>query len=232
METQPLASLEKINMQKYKNILALDSSNAGHLVLRIITPDNYYDTVQNVRLESELISCIDDLLKKASLTIQDIDAFILGQGPGSFMGLRLGFTVIRTWAWLYKKPIAMVSSLDLLARSFALENDSYDVYVPCIDAKMKKVFANIQQIGLGDCDITPQELANLLPKNQKIAIIGSDILKEFIDENLVDFYPEFKITAECFDRENSYCFEYNIQNIVPNYLRLSAAEISLEEKNK
>ncbi len=217
----------------YKNILALDTSDAGHLVLRLSTPSDNYDIVSDVRLESDLISAIDSLLQKSTLSLEDIDKFVLGQGAGSFMGLRLGFAVFRTWVWLYQKPIALVSSLELLARSFDL--DDYDICIPCIDAKMKKVFARVDSI---DSDIIPSDLVNKLPSNQKIAIIGSgaDILKEYIEKDQldkIDFYPDFKMTAECFEREFISKLEnIELPKIVPNYLRLSAAETALLEKKK
>ncbi len=214
----------------YKNILALDTSDAGHLVLRLSTPSDNYDIVSEVRLESDLISAIDSLLQKSSLSLEDIDKFVLGQGAGSFMGLRLGFAVFRTWSWLYQKPIALVSSLELLARSFDLGD--YDICIPCIDAKMKKLFARVDSI---DSDIAPSDLVKKLPSNQKIAIIGSgaDILKEHIQLDMIDFYPDFKMTAECFEREFiSQLENTELTKVVPNYLRLSAAETALLEKKK
>ncbi len=222
------------------NFLALDSSNAGHLVLRLSTPEGSFDTCKStVKLESELIGEADNLLKNAGLKIQDIDTFVLGQGPGSFMGLRLGFAVFRTWAWIYDKNITAVSSLDLLAGSF--EGKGYDIIVPCIDAKMKKVFANIQSGSrkiLEDSDIKPEDLAQLIPKDKKTAVIGSGILKEYTDSDNIDFYPDLVINCDAFDRDflislkdiSKKSKDY-LKNIEPHYLRLSAAEIALNEKN-
>ncbi len=216
--------------------LALDSSNAGHLVMRLSTPEGDYDFCGSIRLESGLISETDALLKKAGLEIKDVDAYVIGAGPGSFMGLRLGFAVFRTWAWLYDKDITTVSSLDSMVRSFG--GRDYQVVVPCVDAKMQKVFANIQYGNiLKDSDIEPEALAELIPKDKKTAVIGYDILKNYISG--ADFYPDFLMGANAFERdfllsipkENfSKKSEDYLKKIVPNYLRLSAAEINQKKE--
>ncbi len=160
---------------------------------------------------------------------------MIGRGPGSFMGLRLGFSVFRAWAWIYDKDITAVSSLDMAARSF---KGDYDIIVPCVDAKMQKVFASIHSrsgVLLEDSDISPENLAALIPENQKTAVLGYDILKDYLDN--ADFYPfhiqfyrDFllSIPKENYTRKSK---DY-LKDIVPNYLRLSAAEIALNQKKE
>ena len=92
------------------NILGIDTSNAKKMLLALKNP-TYTDVrgieVQN--LETEIIPQVDRLLQENQLSLHDIDAFVLGGGPGSFMGLRIGFSVIRTWAWLGDKLLGTVS---------------------------------------------------------------------------------------------------------------------------
>ncbi|MGL5956602.1 MAG: tRNA (adenosine(37)-N6)-threonylcarbamoyltransferase complex dimerization subunit type 1 TsaB [Brevinema sp.] len=223
--------------------LALDSSQAGHLVLRLSTSSQNYDAPTEARLESDLIPAVDSLLSQAGINLENIDAFVLGQGPGSFMGLRLGFSVFRTWAWIYDKEIICVSSLDLLVRSFP--QHQHLLFVPCIEAKMQKVFANIQnhtQKLLEDCDILPQTLQAYLTEYRDYAIIGSgaELLKELLPDPTV-IYPNIEILPHCFSREflnsldkKSFSKKSNnfLEPIQPNYLRLSAAETTLLENQK
>ncbi len=62
-----------------------------------------------------LLPICADLLKNARLTLDDIDGFAAGIGPGSFTGLRIGISAIKGFAYAKHKPCAGVSSLEGLA---------------------------------------------------------------------------------------------------------------------
>jgi len=236
-------------MNSFNNILALDSSLANHLVITLLTHNQIIN--KNIiinHLESELIPIIDSLLNECHLKVNDINAFVIGAGPGSFMGLRIGFSVLRTWAWGLDIPIIMISSLELLKYCFIEELRNDVLYIPCIDAKMKRIYTNISsknQIILADSDIFPeiliQYINELSLKYYSINIIGSgaNILKPLINNNKINFYPEIIIQAKVFSKNflrniPSIKFKQqslkNLNEIIPQYLRLSAAEMNQKEK--
>jgi tRNA threonylcarbamoyladenosine biosynthesis protein TsaB len=62
-----------------------------------------------------LTPTIKEALDALALQVQDIDGIIVGRGPGSYTGVRIGVTVGKTLAWVSKKPIVGVSSLEGLA---------------------------------------------------------------------------------------------------------------------
>lgn len=237
-------------MNSFENFLCLDSSTANHLVLRLVTPTCCYDAPQETsHLESTLIPAVDILLQKAQLELSQINAFVLGAGPGSFMGLRLGFSVFRAWAWLYDTPITCISSLNLLIQSYLPLSPS-TLYITCIDAKMKRVFSNIrmdQKLLLKDCDIFPFDLVGHInkyideQKPSQITILGSGVLliKELLNNSSIIFDPEVKIQNVAFEKDSlnaipeqkfSKKSSNNLHIIEPSYLRLSAAEMTLKEK--
>jgi len=62
-----------------------------------------------------LLKSIDSLLGQTGWTLDSIDAFAVASGPGSFTGLRIGMTTMKTLAWTTRKLYAAVCSLDALA---------------------------------------------------------------------------------------------------------------------
>lgn len=58
---------------------------------------------------------IKDCLDQAKLTLNNIDVFATGLGPGSFTGIRISFNTMKTFASTFAKPMAGIDSLKSLA---------------------------------------------------------------------------------------------------------------------
>ena len=80
-----------------------------------------------------LLEDVDALLRQASARPVDIDALVVGTGPGSFTSTRIGLAVARGLALSLGIDGAGVSTLDALA---AGEHDA----LPVIDARRGEVF--------------------------------------------------------------------------------------------
>jgi tRNA threonylcarbamoyladenosine biosynthesis protein TsaB len=121
------------------NLLAMDTSTRrislaasrdGKIAAtRIFTCPNLMD--------SNMISNIDLLLKKAAMGAEDIDGLVIGLGPGSFTGLRVGLGTAKGWAFGGGAWMIGVSSLDALA--FAVRRKASTVWV-ITDARRDLVY--------------------------------------------------------------------------------------------
>jgi tRNA threonylcarbamoyladenosine biosynthesis protein TsaB len=80
---------------------------------------------------------IDALLRRGGVRDSQIEGVVVGVGPGSFTGLRMGIATARTLAFSLGVPLAGVSTLDALA---AGAPDA----VPVIDARRREVFALVE----------------------------------------------------------------------------------------
>ncbi|AKK10436.1 tRNA (adenosine(37)-N6)-threonylcarbamoyltransferase complex dimerization subunit type 1 TsaB [Corynebacterium uterequi] len=63
----------------------------------------------------QLMPTIAELLDAASLSVADIDAVVVGQGPGPFTGLRVGMASAAALGQALRVPVYGVSTLDALA---------------------------------------------------------------------------------------------------------------------
>jgi tRNA threonylcarbamoyladenosine biosynthesis protein TsaB len=76
--------------------------------------------VESIGLEggtfsAQLVPQIAGLLERHGLTKNDIGAFAVASGPGSFTGLRVGLAAVKALAEILGKPIAAVSRLEAVA---------------------------------------------------------------------------------------------------------------------
>ena len=78
----------------------------------------------------------DELLAEMGATPHDLDALVVGTGPGSFTGMRLGLALARGFALARGLPVAGVSTLDALAAGAPGA-------LPVIDAGRREVFTRV-----------------------------------------------------------------------------------------
>ena len=76
----------------------------------------------------------DRLLREAGLAPADLDLLVVGTGPGSFTGIRIGLAAARGLALALGIPVAGVSTLDALAAG------APGGTLPVIDAQRREIF--------------------------------------------------------------------------------------------
>ena len=87
-----------------------------------------------------LINKIVNALKRNNLEIKDIDNFIILNGPGSFTGIRIGVTVMKTLAWSLNKKLYMLSNLKALELH---SKENVDIKLSIIDDKKDSFYMGI-----------------------------------------------------------------------------------------
>lgn len=104
------------------NLLAVDTS-CSVATVAVMADDKltaHYYIDNKLTHSTMLMPMIDEMLKKAELTADDIDVFAAGIGPGSFTGLRIGIATIKGFACALNKPACGICSLEATAYNFAL----------------------------------------------------------------------------------------------------------------
>jgi tRNA threonylcarbamoyladenosine biosynthesis protein TsaB len=102
------------------------------------------EAVEEVRTEARLVLlAADGLLRAAQLEPRELDGIVVGTGPGSFTGIRIGLATARGLALGLGVPVAGVSTLHAYAGGR-----------PVIDARRGEVFTEGPSVSLpGDVDV-------------------------------------------------------------------------------
>ena len=82
-----------------------------------------FDSEDDTFRHSELLtSCIQDILSENNIDVKDLSVISIGIGPGSFTGLRIGFSVAKGLCYPHNINLVGISSLKIIANSVIKEN--------------------------------------------------------------------------------------------------------------
>jgi tRNA threonylcarbamoyladenosine biosynthesis protein TsaB len=184
-------------------ILALDTSTS-HLTIAVLDGEkilaSFHQRVDRNH-SSMLIPMIDETLKKANTKLRDIGGFVIGIGPGSFTGLRIGVATVKGLAYSSGKPIVAVPTFDAVARNVI---GFGGVICPVLDARKNKVYAAFyksDKAGIKKISkyllVPAAELMKISEKYDKIFFIGDGVKIIARPENeAFDWHPRAEILGK------------------------------------
>lgn len=144
-------------------LLALDTSSvACSVALRL--GDAVLDRHEEMPREHTrlLLPMIRGLLEEGGVSLGDLDAIVLGNGPGSFIGMRIAAAVAQGLAFGARLKVVPVSSLAAVATEVFAVEDAHEVAV-AQDARMGEVYLGVFERGHGGVPVpwTPERLHGL-----------------------------------------------------------------------
>ncbi len=125
-------------------ILAIDTSAVASAAL--VSDDALEGVVasfstEDTRSHAEVLAPgIEELLADAGVSGSDIDALVVGVGPGPFTGLRSGIATARTLSFVWGKPLHGLMSLDAVALEVAESTAAAPEFLVVTDARRKEVY--------------------------------------------------------------------------------------------
>ncbi len=84
-----------------------------------------------------LLPLIEDMLKNAGLSYDDIGLVAVAKGPGSFTGVRIGVSTAKGICWARDIPVIGVSTLEAMAWNLS---DTEDIICAVMDARRNEVY--------------------------------------------------------------------------------------------
>lgn len=218
-------------------ILGIDTSTADSSIA-VMDEDRILGqfTINQKRTHSEtLVPMIEDLLKYLGLSINDIDLFAVGIGPGSFTGIRIGMTIAKTLAQVTKKEIVGVSTLEAIAIHARAK-----YIMPVIDARGGRIYyaifnENMERI----CEDTlafAEDLTPNLDDYEDLYILGdyTDEIKAELEDSNASFASIINnnqiARGVCYIAKQKYLNNEidDFSTLKANYVRKSQAERDLK----
>lgn len=195
-----------------------------------------------------LLPLIRQAVEGAGISVDDIDAVAVSNGPGSFTGVRIGVSAAKGIAQPAEKICVPVSTLEAIA--YPLIN-SNAIVVSVMDARCQQVYCAVfeclhsEMIRIAQDDaISLDKLCELLKTFEKDIILigdGSDIAYDYLKTEIPHLYKASPIYKYQKASSVAMIAENKIKNnegltsandLVPLYLRLSQAERELKKKKE
>tara|TARA_R110000737_G_scaffold110563_1_gene143528 strand:+ start:1773 stop:2453 length:681 start_codon:yes stop_codon:yes gene_type:complete len=85
---------------------------------------------------------IEEVIKEATLKMQDLEAIAVSKGPGSYTGLRIGVSAAKGLCYALSIPLVSISTLKSMASQLNGVNDD-DTIIPVLDARRMEVYSAI-----------------------------------------------------------------------------------------
>ena len=232
------------------NLLAIDSFSQVLSAALLKDDEVFYEEADAGIKHCELvISLIENLLNRASLAPVDLNGVLCMGGPGSFTGLRIGYSIAKALSLSFSIPAASVPTLDCIVFCKEPKFDEEELILALIQARKHTYFyaffKGCTRITLdkeGDAAQIITEIKNYQKSGfKKITLTGHGAinLKEFIIdlEEIAIFNNEDKgysknllSIAKFLKIPNNYNSEFLYSG--PEYIRKTDAEINLKNDGK
>jgi tRNA threonylcarbamoyladenosine biosynthesis protein TsaB len=131
-------------------LLAIDTSSNACSVAVQVESDIFEKHVVEPRAHTKiLLPMITAVLNEANVTVAELDAVVLGNGPGSFIGMRIGASVAQGLAYGAGINIVPISSLAAVAAEAIVMHAMHaaDKVVVAQDARMHEIYLGRYQAG-------------------------------------------------------------------------------------
>lgn len=189
--------------------IILDTSNQ-YLVVGLYKDEQCLGRIQELGSQKQsenAIPYLEKLLSQNHIELLDVDEAIITRGPGSYTGVRVAMSIIKTLSVLTPLKVKAISSLKAYA--------GFDKCISVIDARSKKVFVCLYDQGKALMDetlMTIDEFKEFRKKYNDFKVVGQG---HIVDED----GQEIDLVTHLYDLSFIEEEVDNIDALVPCYLK-------------
>ncbi len=170
-----------LNLETSSKNCSVSLSSKGELVSNFDVEDDKF------RHSELLTSSIQDILTENNFYVKDLDAISIGVGPGSFTGLRIGFSVAKGLCYPHKIKFIGIPTLKILANSVELKSENI---ISLINDKgdyfyLAKYNSDLEEIISSRIELIDENyLNNVIDENSTI-VVNTDSAYKLIEKLII-----------------------------------------------
>lgn len=202
-----------------------------------------------------LLPRVHGILESQALAVRDLDMVIVGIGPGTFSGLRIGIATARGLSQAMQVPLLGADSLRALAYGISETDKDAEYILPVIDAKRGQVFSQLfHRNGNGLLEATtavsgtePQTLVTNISSvpDRPIVTAGNGVVAYYpvfsaapmirplaIDHPAQDIRAAFHLTVGSRETDKEFYSLDDLSRILPMYIREPDADNTVLQRKR
>ena len=184
-----------LNLETSSKNCSVCLSSKGKLIQSFDSEDDSY------RHSELLTSSIQDILNENNLGVKDLSAVSIGIGPGSFTGLRIGFSVAKGLCYPHNINLIGISSLKIIANSVIKENKNI---ISLIKDKgehyyISKYSSDLIEVMQPKIQLIDSDYMSSILDKESIIVVNSNESKEFISQIVKEKTKVFSRTISSID---------------------------------
>ena len=184
-----------LNIETSSKNCSVCLSSKGNLVTSFDLEDEAY------RHSELLASSIQNILNENNLDVSDLSAVSVGKGPGSFTGLRIGFSVAKGLCYPHNIDLIGISSLKTIANSVIKENKNV---ISLIKDKgeyyyISKYSNDLKEIVEPKIKLIDRDYIFNILDDDSVIVVNTDESNEFISDLVNEEIQVFKRTISSVD---------------------------------
>lgn len=174
---------------------------------------------------------INEILKENTLKPSDLNAVSISAGPGSYTGLRIGYSAAKGLAYALQIPLISIDTLKALSVSAIKKTNADALFCPMMDARRMEVYCGVYDNQLNEMIalqalVLNEESIKTFELNKPIYFFGDGMpkAKELLQAIPHSFFID-EITASAsnminlaYDKYQAKQFE-DVAYSEPNYLK-------------
>ncbi len=125
-----------LNIETATDVCSVCISKNGETII-IKDADNEYSHTSKITI------LIERCFAEAGLTLKQIDAVAVSEGPGSYTSLRVGVSTAKGICYALDKPLIAINTLKSIALSTLKKEKQNAIYAPMIDARRMEVYTSM-----------------------------------------------------------------------------------------
>ena len=172
---------------------------------------------------------IDEVMKEANISYNELEAIAVSKGPGSYTGLRIGVSTAKGLCYAMEKPLIAIDTLAAMTEGFLDNNFNNDhdtnikslpsssIFCPMIDARRMEVYSaffteDMKKISETEALIIDENSFSDLKLNHHLYLFGDGadkLISLFENEENITVIEKFHCSAAYMARLAEEAFKNN-----------------------